>query len=67
MRGAIARLVAEARRFLGPEADPEVLLTGGWRAAVREAVPDAREMPDLVLAGIALAARPKTRTACETG
>lgn len=65
MRGAIARLVDEARRSLGPEVAPEVLLTGGWRAAVREAVPDAHEIPDLVLAGIALAAsrrqRPLTR------
>lgn len=57
MRGAITRLVEEARRFLGPDAPPEVILTGGWRAAVREAVADAREIPDLVLAGIALAAR----------
>lgn len=56
MRGAIARLVEEARRSLGPEGDPEIILTGGWRGAVREAVPHARELPDLVLAGIALAA-----------
>ena len=56
MRGAITRLVEEARRFLGPGSAADVLLTGGWRAAVREAVPDAREIPDLVLAGIALAA-----------
>jgi type III pantothenate kinase len=53
-RGAIAGLVAEARRAVGGEAD--LILTGGWRAAVRDAIPDAIEMPELVLAGIALAA-----------
>lgn len=57
MRGAIARLVEEARRGLGAGAEPEIILTGGWRTAVRDALPGAREMPDLVLAGIALAAR----------
>ena len=56
MRGAIARLVEEARRSLGTGADPEIILTGGWRGAVREAVPHAREIPDLVLAGVALVA-----------
>jgi len=54
MQGAVARLVEEARETLG--ADAEVFLTGGWMAAVREAVPGAIEVPDLVLAGIALAA-----------
>ncbi len=54
IRGAIARLVAEARHAVGGEAD--LFLTGGWRAAVRDALPDAIEMPELVLAGIALAA-----------
>jgi type III pantothenate kinase len=54
VRGAIARLVAEARRGLHGEAD--VVLTGGWRAAIREELPDAREIPDLVLMGISLAA-----------
>jgi type III pantothenate kinase len=52
--GAIARLEAEARRVLGPGA--VTILTGGGRAAVRPAVPEAIEVPDLVLAGIALAA-----------
>ena len=54
IRGAIARLEAEARAALGPET--VTILTGGWRAAVRDAVPNALEVPDLVLAGIALAA-----------
>jgi pantothenate kinase type III len=54
MQGAIGRLVDEARRAVG--ADAEVFLTGGWRGAVRAALPDAIDMPDLVLAGIALAA-----------
>ncbi|MFM1903209.1 MAG: Type pantothenate kinase [Planctomycetota bacterium] len=53
MQGAIARLEAEARCVLGPDA--VTVLTGGWRAAVREALPEAIEVPDLVLAGIALA------------
>lgn len=54
MRGAVARLVAEARAALGGAAD--VVLTGGSAGVVRDALPDAVEMPDLVLAGIALAA-----------
>jgi type III pantothenate kinase len=54
IRGAIARLVEEARASIGAEAD--VILTGGWRGAVRDALPGAIEMPELVLAGIALAA-----------
>lgn len=54
IRGAIARLVEEARATVGPDAD--LILTGGWRGAVRDALPGAVEMPDLVLAGIALAA-----------
>ena len=53
-RGAIARLVEEARASIGVEAD--VILTGGWRGAVRDDLPGAIEMPELVLAGIALAA-----------
>jgi type III pantothenate kinase len=56
MRGAVARLVAEASRSLGGAAEPQVFLTGGWRVAVREVLPGAREMPDLVLHGVALAA-----------
>jgi len=54
IRGAIARLVEEARASIGVEAD--VILTGGWRGAVRDDLPGAIEMPELVLAGIALAA-----------
>jgi len=54
IRGGVARLVAEARRVVGEDAD--VFLTGGWRAAVHGEVAGAIEMPDLVLAGIALAA-----------
>jgi len=53
MRGAVARLVAEARAALGGDAD--VLLTGGSAGVVRDALPGAVEAPDLVLAGIALA------------
>lgn len=54
IQGAIARLEAEARAALGP--GTITVLTGGGRAAVRDALPDAIEVPDLVLAGIALAA-----------
>ena len=54
IRGAIARLVEESRAVVGADAD--VILTGGWRGAVRDALPGAIEMPELVLAGIALAA-----------
>lgn len=54
IRGAVARLVAEGRTALGGEAD--VILTGGWGNAVRDALPGAIEIPELVLAGIALAA-----------
>ncbi|MFM9059550.1 MAG: type III pantothenate kinase [Planctomycetaceae bacterium] len=54
MRGAVARIVAEGRAALGGDVD--VILTGGSAAVVRDALPDAIEIPDLVLAGIALAA-----------
>jgi type III pantothenate kinase len=54
IRGAIARLEAEGRGVLGDST--VTILTGGWRAAVRDAVTDPIEVPDLVLAGIALAA-----------
>jgi len=54
IRGAIDRLVEEARAVVGVDAD--LILTGGWRGAVRDALPGAIEMPELVLAGIALAA-----------
>jgi hypothetical protein len=33
-----------------------VILTGGSRGVIRDALPGAAELPDLVLAGIALAA-----------
>lgn len=54
IQGAVARLVAEGRAALG--GDAEVILTGGWRGAVRAALPNATEIPELVLHGIALAA-----------
>lgn len=54
IQGAIARLEAEARAVLGPAA--VTVLTGGWRTALRDSLPEAIEVPDLVLAGIALAA-----------
>lgn len=54
IQGAVARLVAEAQRSF--EGRAEVILTGGWRGAVRAALPGATEIPDLVLHGIALAA-----------
>ena len=54
IQGAVARLVAEAQSSFAGRA--EVLLTGGWRGAVRAALPGATEIPDLVLHGIALAA-----------
>ncbi len=54
MRGAVARLVAEAQAAGGGNA--ELFLTGGSRGVVRDALPGAREIPDLVLAGIGLAA-----------
>lgn len=54
MRGAVTRLVAEARAVLGEEAD--LILSGGASGVVRDALPGAREVPDLVLIGIALAA-----------
>ncbi|MFM8891327.1 MAG: type III pantothenate kinase, partial [Planctomycetia bacterium] len=53
-RGAVGRLVAEATRAAGTDAD--VILTGGWSHAIRDDLPAAIEVPDLVLAGIALAA-----------
>lgn len=53
MRGAVVRLVVESQAALGGEA--EVFLTGGSAGVVRDALPGAVEMPDLVLAGIALA------------
>lgn len=54
MRGAVARLVAEAVQ--AADGDPEIFLTGGSRGIVRDALPGAIEIPDLVLHGIALAA-----------
>jgi len=55
LRGAVARLVAEAGRSC--DADPFLVLTGGSAGLVRDAVPGALEVPDLVLAGVALAGR----------
>ena len=54
IRGAVCRLVEEARRDLGSEA--EIFLTGGWRGVVRGEIPHAREFPDRVLSGIGIAA-----------
>ena len=59
MRGAVARLVAEGRKALrgeGGGTDVDLFLTGGSAGIVRDALPDAIEVPDLVLSGIALAA-----------
>jgi type III pantothenate kinase len=53
-RGAVSRLVAEARATLGRGA--VTILTGGWAATVADALPDAVAVPDLVLCGIALGA-----------
>jgi type III pantothenate kinase len=53
IRGAVARLVAEARKAVGEAAT--LILTGGSAGLVRDALPGAVELPDLVLAGIALA------------
>jgi hypothetical protein len=52
----VARIVEEAKKAFGDGPVPELILTGGWRGAVREAVPGAIDVPDLVLCGIALAA-----------
>jgi type III pantothenate kinase len=54
IRGAVARLVEEAARELGSNA--VTILAGGWRSVVRDVLPDAVEIPDIVLCGIALAA-----------
>ena len=53
IRGAVARLVAESRKAVGEAAT--LILTGGSAGLVRDALPGAVELPDLVLAGIALA------------
>lgn len=53
MRGAVTRLVAEARALLP---DAVTILTGGAASVVRDALPGAIELPDLVLCGVALAA-----------
>lgn len=53
-RGAVARLVREAVAVVGPAS--QVVLTGGGAAVVREELPPAAEVPDLVLEGVALAA-----------
>ena len=53
-RGAVARLVREAVAVVGPAL--QVVLTGGGAAVVRQELPQAVEVPDLVLEGVALAA-----------
>lgn len=53
-KGAVARVVAEAAQRLGPES--VTILAGGWRGVVRDALPGALEIPDIVLCGIAMAA-----------
>jgi type III pantothenate kinase len=53
-RGAVARVVAEASRSLGTES--VTILAGGWRSVVRDALPGAIEIPDIVLCGVAMAA-----------
>jgi type III pantothenate kinase len=57
-RGAIVRLVDAARAALGPEAgrDADCILTGGFAACLASELPAAIHVPDLVLAGIAMAA-----------
>ena len=52
IRGAIVRLVDEAKHACG--SDAVTILTGGWASVVRDALQDAVEVPDLVLCGIAL-------------
>lgn len=54
IRGAVSRLVDEAHREIGSEAD--VFLTGGWRWIVQDEFSDAQEFPELVLSGIGIAA-----------
>jgi type III pantothenate kinase len=54
IRGAVARLVSAGQEVLGGEAI--TILTGGWASSVRDALPEASEIPDLVLTGVALAA-----------
>ena len=54
LQGAVARVVQEAAAAVQGEVD--VLLTGGAAAALRTGLPEAVELPDLVLQGIALAA-----------
>ena len=53
-KGAVARVVAEASRSL--RQDSVTILAGGWRSVVRDALPGAIEIPDIVLCGVALAA-----------
>ena len=54
IRGAVSRLVDEAHREIGSEAD--VFLTGGWRWIVQDEFSNAQEFPELVLSGIGIAA-----------
>ena len=54
VRGAVCRLVDEARKKVDAEVD--VFLTGGWRDTVQGEIPSVQELPDLVLSGIGIAA-----------
>ncbi len=54
IRGAVSRLVEEARSASG--GDAAIIVTGGWAEAIRGELPNAVVIPDLVLTGIALGA-----------
>jgi type III pantothenate kinase len=53
LRGFVLTQIAEARAHLG--ADFRVFLTGGDAELVREVVPTAQIVPDLVFIGLAMA------------
>lgn len=53
LRGFVLTQLELAREYLGE--DFQVFLTGGDAALVREVLPDARVMPDLVFIGLAIA------------
>lgn len=55
-RATLAASVVESGESSTPPVEPVCFLTGGSRSAIRESLPGAVEVPDLVLAGIALAA-----------
>lgn len=58
IRGAVRELVTRALDALGGDGPggPPVIVTGGWGRNVLPVLPGAVEVPDLVLAGIAMAA-----------